>query len=98
MIEADNEERAVDDVETLGVVGAFIPGDDIAEAGPDLAILSGKYADGSFGSFLDRYLLSIVNNSLQIFSNVVLCHDEVMIIVEGVEPVKLTAANDNYVF
>lgn len=71
--------------------------DVFADGGPDASIFSGEHTKGALGGFCDGGIGSVVDNCLEIEGHVVFSHDEVIVFVQDVEPVKLGVANDDNV-
>lgn len=77
VVEADDEEGSVDNTETIGVVGAFIAGEHVAQTGPYFTIFGAEDAEGALGGFLDGSLGGVVDDGLKVDGNVFLRHNEV---------------------
>lgn len=98
VVEAEDEEGGVDYIEAFGVVRVFVSGQDVSQAGPDLSILCTENAQGTSRRFLDGGLLRIVDDDLKIDGQILFCHDQVGVVVQDVEPIKLAFAEHDYVF
>lgn len=81
VIEADDEEGGVDDPKTVGIVGAFVAGEDVAQTGPDFAVFGAEDSEGALGGFLDGGLGGVVDDGLEVDRDVLLGHDKVRVVV-----------------
>lgn len=97
VVEADDEEGRVDDAEAVGVVGPFFSGQNIPKAGPDFSVFCAEHAECSLGCVLNGCLGSIVDDGLQVDGDVLLRHDQVRVVIQDIEPVKLSMTHDHEV-
>ena len=98
VVQTQNEQCTVNDVQTVTVVGAFVLAQYFAQARPYFAVLGAQHTECTFGSILNRGLFGIIDDSLQICADVSFRHDQIVVIVQHVEPVELSLAQDNEVF
>ena len=98
VIQAKDEQCAINNIQAIAVVGAFVFAQNFAKTGPDLTILGTQDAQSSFGCVLCGSLFGIIDDSLEIQAHVSLCHDEIAVLVHDIEPVELTFTQDHNVF
>ena len=53
VVQTKDEQRAVDDVKALTVVGALLSPEHVTQSRPDLAVLCTQHAKSAFGCFVD---------------------------------------------
>lgn len=71
--------------------------ENVPQAGPDLAVLSTEHTKGALGGILDRNYCSIFNDGLQVERDIFLRHDEIGVVIQHIEPVELTVAENDHV-
>lgn len=52
VVQAKNEQSAVDDVEAIAVVGTFVFAQNLAQTGPDFAVLGTQHSQSTFSCVL----------------------------------------------
>jgi len=69
----------------------------VTETSPDLSVLCTQHTQSSFGRILNWYFLRVIDNDLKIESNVLFRHDQIVVVIQNVEPVELAITHDDHV-
>lgn len=92
VVQAQDEQSAVDNIEAVAVVGAFVFAQNLAQTGPDLTVFGTQYTQGTFSCVLQGSLFGVVDDSLEVQADISLSHDKIVVVVHDVEPVELAFA------
>src|SRR6266480_4404115 len=77
VIEAKDEERRVDNVETVGIVRTFFSLKYISKTRPDFAIFRAQHTKGTLCCFLNWDFGGIIDDDFQVDGNILLSHDKI---------------------
>lgn len=98
VVEAEDVQGGIHDVQAVAVVGALVFANEFAQARPSFPIFGAQNANCAFSSFTDGNLLGIVNDRLQIKTDVLFGHDKIVVVVQTIEPIELSSTQHSNVF